>query len=293
MIRSMTGYGVAEAGAGETGLTAEVKSVNGRYCEVSVRIPRALSSLEQKVRRLVQDRMGRGRISLSITWDGENQSGSQVRIDEEAADRYYSLLTSLKERYKLGGSVDLAAMIDLPDLFVSEQRQFEEEEAWGLVRDVVTRAVESANSMREKEGAELAVDLIARTQTVRSLVEAIEERAPLRVEEAKARLEHRLSQLLGAETAVDPGRLASEVALMVDRLDCTEECVRLKGHCGHMLTLIEGEEAAGRKLNFLLQEMNREANTIGAKASDLTISEQVIAIKEELEKLREQAQNIE
>jgi uncharacterized protein (TIGR00255 family) len=293
MIRSMTGYGVAEADAGETRLTAEIRSVNGRYCEVSVRLPRALNSLEQKVRKLVQGRMGRGRISLSLTWNGENPSRSQIRIDEEAADRYHSLLTALKERYKLKGSVDLATMVDLPDLFVSEQSSLDEENAWKLVEDVVVRAAESANSMREREGRELATDLIQRTQHLQAMLTAVEERAPFRVTEAKARLEQRLSLLLGADGAVDPGRLGAEVALMADRLDCTEECVRLRGHCTHLLSLIKEEEAAGRKLNFLLQEMNREANTIGAKASDLNISEQVILIKEELEKIREQTQNIE
>jgi len=293
MIRSMTGYGVAEAGAGEARLTAEVRSVNGRYCEVSVRLPRSLSSLEQRVRKLIQDRIGRGRISVSVTWNGEDPSSSQLRIDEEAADRYYALLSALKKRYKLKGSIDLPTMADLPDLFVSGQPKLAEDESWALVEEVVVRAVESANSMRDKEGSELAVDLTQRAQRLHDMVSAVEQRAPFRVKEARAKLEQRLSQLLGSEVAVDPGRLATEVALMADRLDCTEECVRLKGHCKHLASLIEGEEAAGRKLNFLLQEMNREANTIGSKTSDLSISEQVILIKEEIEKIREQAQNIE
>lgn len=293
MIRSMTGYGVAEVSAGETRLTAEIRSVNGRYCEVSVRLPRTLSSLEQKVRKLVQDRMGRGRISVSLTWNGENPSRSQLRLDEETADRYHSLLSALKERFKLKGHIDLATLVHFPDLFVSEQLTLDESDAWKLLQDVVARAAESANSMRETEGRELAGDLIRRTENLAAMVTAVEERAPFRVKEGKARLEQRLSQLLAPDGEVDPGKLAAEVALLADRLDCTEECVRLRGHCSHLLSLIEGEESAGRKLNFLLQEMNREANTIGAKASDLSISEQVILIKEELEKIREQAQNIE
>jgi uncharacterized protein (TIGR00255 family) len=293
MIRSMTGYGVAEAVLGETRLTAEIRSVNGRYSEVSVRLPRTLASLEQRVRKLLQDRIGRGRISMSLTYNGEDSSKSHMRIDERAADRYHSLLNALKERYGLKGNIELATMVGLPDVFVSEQTTLNGDDIWGTVEDVVGRAAAGVKAMREREGRELATDLIERTEHLRALVAVIEERAPLRVAEGKARLEQRLSQLLGAEGPVDPSRLASEVALMADRLDCTEECVRLRGHCSHLLSLIESEEAAGRKLNFLLQEMNREANTIGAKASDLSISEQVILIKEELEKIREQAQNIE
>jgi uncharacterized protein (TIGR00255 family) len=237
--------------------------------------------------------MGRGRISVSLTWNGENPTKGRLRIDEDMADRYHSLLSALKERYKLKGSIDLVTMTHFPDLFVTEQLSMDESEAWGLLEDVVTRAVESANAMRDREGRELAADLVQRTKHLQSLVGTVEERAPFRVKEAKARLEQRLSQLLGGDGEVDPSRLAAEVALLADRLDCTEECVRLNGHCTHLLSLIDGEESAGRKLNFLLQEMNREANTIGAKASDLSISEQVILIKEELEKIREQAQNIE
>jgi len=293
MIRSMTGYGVAEAVLGETRLTAEIRSVNGRYSEASVRLPRSLASLEQRVRKLLQDRIGRGRISMSLTYNGEDSSKGHIRIDERAADRYHSLLNALKERYGLKGQIDLATMVGLPDVFVSEQTTLNGDDIWETVEDVVDRAAAGVKAMREREGRELATDLIERTEHLRALVEVIEERAPLRVEEGKARLEQRLSQLLGSEGSVDPSRLASEVALMADRLDCTEECVRLRGHCSHLLSLIESEEAAGRKLNFLLQEMNREANTIGAKASDLNISEQVILIKEELEKIREQAQNIE
>jgi uncharacterized protein (TIGR00255 family) len=291
MALSMTGYGVAEVVAENVRLTAEVRSVNSRYCEVSVRLPRTLSSLEQKVRKLVQSRMGRGRITLAVTWNGDGSPKGEVGIDEAVADRYYSLLCELKKRYKLKGELDLATMSDLPDLFVAEMPKLDEEQSWELVEDVVSRAVEGANSMRRKEGLELAADLKMRAERVGSLVDAVEERAPFRVSEAKQKLEERLAQLVGEDETLDAGRLALEVALIADRLDCTEECVRLRAHCKHLLALLE-EESAGRQVNFLLQEMNREANTIGAKASDLNITEQVILIKEEIEKIREQAQNI-
>jgi uncharacterized protein (TIGR00255 family) len=292
MARSMTGYGVAEAAAAEVRLTAEIRSVNSRYCEVSVRLPRTLGSFEQRVRKLVQGRMGRGRISVTVTWNGEGSAKGETRINEEVADRYYSLLSDLKKRYKLKGDLDLSTMVDLPDLFASEAPKLDEEEAWNLVREVVDRAVDGANAMREKEGEQLSADLAGRAAAVEDMVEAVEERAPLRVEEARDKLRDRLSQLMNGDEGVDPSRLALEVALIADRLDCTEECVRLRGHCRHFLSALR-EEGAGRKLNFLLQEMNREANTIGSKASDLGISEQVILMKEEIEKIREQAQNIE
>ncbi len=292
MVHSMTGYGVAEAAAEEVRLTAEVRSVNGRYCEISVRLPRTLSSLEQRVRKLVKGHMGRGRISVSVALNGEGSSKGEIRIDEGTADRYYSLLTALKKRYKLKGDVDLSTMTDLPDLFVSEVPKLSEDQAWDLVKDVVSRAIEGANSMRRKEGEQLAADLVERAKRLETMIRVVETRAPTRVDEARDRLQARVSQLMGGEEGLDPGRLALEVALMADKLDCTEECVRLRGHCQHLLSLLE-EDSAGRKVNFLLQEMNREANTIGAKAYDLSISEQVVLIKEEIEKIREQAQNIE
>lgn len=292
MTLSMTGYGVAEVVAENVRLTAEVRAVNSRYCEVSVRLPRTLGSLEQKVRKLVQARMGRGRISLAVTWNGDGSPRGEVGIDEAVADRYFSLLSDLKKRYGLKGDVDIATMAELPDIFVSETPKLDEEQCWALVEDVVVRAIEGANSMRRKEGGELAADLKMRAENVESLVALVEERAPFRVTEAKKRLEERLSQLVGGDEGIDAGRLAVEVALLADRLDCTEECVRLRAHCRHLLSLLE-EESAGRKVNFLLQEMNREANTIGSKASDLNVTEQVILIKEEIEKIREQAQNIE
>jgi len=292
MTRSMTGYGVAEAAAGDVRLTAEVRSVNSRYCEVSVRLPRTLGSLEQRVRKLVQDKMRRGRISVSVTWNGETSPKGEVTLDEAAADRYYELLSSLKAKYKLRGDIDLATMTGLPDLFVSRLPELEEEQCWELVRDVVSRAVEGADAMRVREGKELAGDLERRARHVEELVGEIEQRAPARVGEAKERLEEKISRLVGPDVQVDRDRLELEIALLADRLDCTEECVRLRAHCRHLLSMLE-EEGAGRKINFLLQEMNREANTIGSKASDLAISEQVIRIKEEIEKIREQAQNIE
>jgi uncharacterized protein (TIGR00255 family) len=236
--------------------------------------------------------MGRGRISVSVALNGEGSPKGEIKIDEEAADRYFSLLTELKKRYKLKGDVDLPTLIDLPDLFVSEVPKLSEEQAWDLVSDVVSRAVEGANAMRRKEGEQLAADLVARAKHLEAMIDAVESRAPLRVEEAKDRLQARVSQLMGGEEGIDPARLALEVALMADKLDCTEECVRLRGHCRHLTSLLE-EDSSGRKVNFLLQEMNREANTIGAKAYDLSISEQVVLIKEEIEKIREQAQNIE
>lgn len=292
MTRSMTGYGAAEKASNGIRLVAEVRSVNGRYCEVSVRVPRILGSMEQKVRKLVQEHMLRGRISVSVTWNGNGSPKGHVRLDEDTADRYHSLLSALKKRYKLKGEIELATMVDLPDLFVSEVPKLEEDEAWELVREVVREALERANLMRAKEGEALAADLSVRAKAIEAMVEAVEERSPFRVVEARDRLQEKISQLVGDGSGADPDRLATEVALIAERLDCTEECVRLKGHCRHFLSLLE-EESPGRKMNFLLQEMNREANTLGAKASDLSISEQVILIKEEIEKIREQVQNIE
>jgi len=288
----MTGYGSADIERNGQRLTAEIRSVNHRFCEVSVRAPRVMALFEDQIRQLISERFSRGKFNLTITWGGAGETGEVLRLNEPVADRYVALLDQLRQRYHIDHGLDLKTLAALPDIFEWEHSALSDEETWALVKQLVLGACENMNAMKAREGEALAKDLDARLQVIRRHLDVVVERAPVRPNEAKDRLMTRLKPLLG-DVEMDPVRIAQEVAIMVDRLDCTEECVRLAAHLDQFRSLIEGAELAGRKLNFLLQEMNREANTIGSKSNDVEITRSVIVIKEEIERLREQVQNVE
>ena len=292
MIRSMTGYGSAELERDGQRLSAEIRSVNHRYCEVSLRAPKLVSLFEDQIRQLIQERFSRGKFTLAVVWSGAGDSGEVLKLNETVADRYVAVFRQLGERYGLAPTIDLQTLAALPDLFVWEHTSLSDEETWGLVRTVVDKACDNMEAMKAREGEALARDFEQRLTLLKKQLDCVVLRAPLRPQEAKERLMGRVQTLLG-DVEMDPVRIAQEVALMVDRLDCTEECVRLSAHIDQFRSLVEGPELAGRKLNFLLQEMNREANTIGAKSNDVEITRAVIVIKEEIERLREQVQNVE
>ena len=292
MIRSMTGYGSAEFERDGQRLTAEIRSVNHRYCEVSVRAPRLVSAFEDQIRLLVQERYSRGKFNLSITWSGAGETGEVLKLNETVADRYVGLLQQLRERYQLDSAISVQTLAALPDLFAWEHTALSDEETWALLKNVISKACDNMEAMKAREGDALTRDFEQRLDLLREQLDLISERAPLRPLEAKQRLLTRLQPLLD-DVEIDPIRLAQELALMADRLDCTEECVRLAAHIDQFRSLIAGSELAGRKLNFLLQEMNREANTIASKSNDVTMTRAVIVIKEETERLREQVQNVE
>jgi uncharacterized protein (TIGR00255 family) len=292
MIRSMTGYGSAEIERSGQRLSAEVRSVNHRFCEVSIRGPKVALAFEDQIRTLIQDRFSRGKFNLTINWAGAGDQGEVLKLNEAVAQRYVDLMSQLKERFGLSGDVDLATVAALPDLFTWEHAAISDEESWALIREVVDKCCTNMNLMKDREGAALARDFEARLGTIRVELDRVSLRAPLRPQEAKERMVSRIKPLLD-DVNMDPIRIAQEVALLADRLDCTEECVRLAAHLDQFKHLIDNSELAGRKLNFLLQEMNREANTIGSKANDVEIGRAVIVMKEEIERIREQVQNVE
>ena len=292
----MTGYGRGEVSVNGLRLTAEVRSVNHRFCEISMRLPRILSAFEGEARRLLTERLTRGKISLSVSWGGEGEREAEpvstLKLDAGAADRYMELLGVLKSKYRLAGDMDINTFATLPNIFVWEEPEADAEKYLGMLREVVGKATEDMIGMKEVEGQALRKDLEARVDSIRSRVAHVRERAPERTRDAQERFRERIRVLLH-EGDLPEERIAQEVAVLSDRLDCTEECVRLEAHCGHFLKLLIEESAPGRKLNFLLQEMNREINTIGSKSSDVPIVERVVEVKEELERIREQVQNIE
>ena len=292
MIRSMTGFGSSELERSGQRLTAEIRSVNHRFCEVSMRGPKVALAFEDQVRQLIQERFSRGKFNLTITWVGAGDQGEVLKLNEAVAQRYVDLMSQLKMRFKLAGEVDVSTVAALPDLFTWEHTAMSDEESWSLVKAVVEKACDNMNLMKDREGKALTRDFDGRLSAIRKQLDTVSERAPLRPQEAKERLVARIKPLLD-DVEMDPIRIAQEVALLADRLDCTEECVRLAAHLDQFRHLIENSELAGRKLNFLLQEMNREANTIGSKANDVEVGRAVIVMKEEIERIREQVQNVE
>ncbi|MBI5838246.1 MAG: YicC family protein [Candidatus Eisenbacteria bacterium] len=294
MIRSMTGYGRAEVAEQGGRWSAEIRSVNHRFFEISLRLPRFAQQLEHRARALLQERLVRGKITVTVSFEGEaSPDAGGLKLDTALMDRYFHLLEEARARYGLKDPVSLSTLAGLPDVLVWDVAGGDEAAAWPALERVLEAACKEILRMKDQEGSSLTADFRHRIELVLASLAVVEQRAPLRIDEAKKRLEDRLTQLLGPNGVVDPNRLAQEVAMYMDRMDCTEECVRLRAHCDHFEELIKGPSSAGRRLNFLIQEMNREANTIGSKASDSVLSQRVMDIKEELEKLREQIQNIE
>ena len=296
MLRSMTGYGRGEAVAEGVRLTAELRSVNHRFCELSARLPRALAAYEAEARKIVQEKMTRGKLSLVVTWgnDGEEteEPGGTLTLDRRTAERYLQLLSEAKSAYQLKGDLDVNAFAALSNIFVWQETARDPEFYVKLLRTVVEQATADLLRMKEQEGEHLKRDFEERLEALRSRVAVVRERAPQRVRETFEKTRERVKTLLeGFEFPEE--RVVQEIALLSDRLDCTEECVRLEAHCAQFRRYLNEESTPGRKLNFLLQEMNREINTIGSKSNDFAIVEQVVEVKEELERIREQVQNIE
>jgi len=292
LLRSMTGYGRGEIEEKGVRVGAELRSVNNRYLEISPRLPRFLAPLEGDVKKVVQGRLSRGRVLLNVTWDQVDGVSETVLLDEKVADRYFELLKELKHRYDLKGDVDLKTFAQMPDLFKREAEDWEPAEAFRLVKEALTIALEDLLEMRAREGAAIAEDLKQRVDRTVSHLQEIEDQAPRRVEDLKERLSARLAEITpGGEH--DETLLSREVVIFAERSDCTEECVRYRIHSENFNRYVDEGGAIGRKLNFLLQEMSREANTMAVKASDAEISGKVVLIKEELEKIREQVQNVE
>jgi uncharacterized protein (TIGR00255 family) len=293
MIRSMTGFGRAELDRNGLALSAEIRTVNHKFCEVSVRLPRSLSNLENRVRLKIQETLTRGKVNMTVGWkDGREQEGELV-VDRVLAGQYVKALNELRGEFKFVDAIDLKTLVGLPDVFRWREPTIEEALAIETVDELTVRSLADLLRMREEEGQTLRRDLEARIDTILRRLEVIVERSPVRVGELKEKLRARISQLLAGEAQVPDEKIVVEASFLADRLDCTEEAVRLRSHCDQFLKLAASPEPAGRKLNFLVQEMNREVNTIGSKSNDVDIAREVIVLKEEIEVIREQVQNIE
>lgn len=292
MISSMTGYGRGIASRDGREMTVELKSVNHRYLDLGMRLPRHIGFLEDVFRTELSAKVSRGHVDLFVSYRNVRNDARVIVIDEALLAQYLIAARGAGERLGLPDDLTLSAALRLPDVSDVVEAEEDRESVAALAREAVALAVEELKAMRTAEGERLCHDLMQRAQTVLALTEEIAQRAPLVVQEYRQKLNERIEQLLG-ETEPDRARLATEVALFADRASIDEEIVRLRSHVSQLIQALSANEPAGRKLDFIVQEMNREFNTIGSKANDAQLTNAVIAGKGEIEKIREQVQNIE
>ncbi|MBO5745831.1 MAG: YicC family protein [Clostridia bacterium] len=292
MVRSMTGYGRGEANNEQLSVTVELKSVNHRFFEASVRSPRQFAFLEDKLKSYVQSRVARGKIDIMVSCDFGALASDKIEVNEVYAEEYISALKSLAEKFDIVDDISVSSVARNQDVFCITKQSLDEEAVWLLVSSAAEIAVDNFIKEREAEGQRLADDVISRTQTILGYVEKVEERSPQTVKEYRERIEKKMRDLLG-DTTVDEQRLITETAIFADRVAVNEETVRLRSHIAHFSEMCEAGGVIGKKLDFTVQEMNRETNTIGSKCQDIELSHIVVEIKSEIEKIREQIQNIE
>jgi len=292
MTASMTGYGRAELVEENIKATVEISSVNNRFCEIQFRLPKNLSPLESKLKETILSTISRGKITFNLSWEETSPAASYVKLNEEVADVYFTIMTQLKQRFNLAGEISMEHFLTLPDIAKVEKEDYDLNKVWEKIQRITQKALEEFNQMRRAEGAKLAQDLFERVGKLDEAIIEIEKLTPQSIDTYRKKLKGRIKELLD-DIIVNEHRIELEVALMAEKCDVTEECVRFKSHNQQFLAALKEDVPVGRRLTFLLQEMNREANTIGSKAVDTTISQKVIFLKEEIEKIREQVQNIE
>lgn len=292
MIKSMTGYGKSEQTIDSLNVTVEIKSVNHRYFEFSARVPREYGFLEEKLKKYCNSLITRGKVECYVSVEDLEEREMEVNVNETLAAGYVKALKELSERFGLKDDISAVTLSRYPDVITLHKASEDEERIWNAVKTVAETAVSKFIEMRETEGSKLRGDILSRADYIIECVEFIEGRSPETVREYNEKLKQRMRELLG-DASVDEQRLLNEAAIYADKIAVDEETVRLRSHISQLREFMNSSEAIGRKLDFLVQEINREANTIGSKAQDVDIAKKVIAIKAEVEKIREQVQNIE
>ncbi len=294
MIKSMTGYGRAQETVGSYNITVELKSVNHRYFEFSARVPRSYGFIEDKLKNLIGSFVSRGKIECYVSIENIGETESEVVLDKKLAEEYLKAYNEMADEFDLGvkDSYIFSALVKNSDIFSVRKKAVDEDEVWKSVSEVAKIAVEKFIAMRETEGEKMRDDVLSRANFILSKVAFIEQRSPETVKEYNAKLLERLNEFL-SDIHIDEQRVATECAIFADKVAVAEETVRLRSHISQLSVFMNCSEPIGRKIDFLVQEMNREANTIGSKAQDVEIAGCVIDIKAEIEKIREQIQNIE
>ncbi|MGI5865679.1 MAG: YicC/YloC family endoribonuclease [Myxococcales bacterium] len=292
MIHSMTGFGAGRASVGGSEVSIEIRSVNHKYAEVKARLPPELAALEAELVKRIKERLQRGAIEISIRRSSVGRSALLPRVDLELAREYVAALDELGRQLSLERNLGLAELAQVEGVVSLEPRPIELEDARQALASAVDQALASLVAMRAREGAALAEDMLARLAVVRAKAARIGELAPQSVEQYRARLEQRIAEL-SRGIQVDPQRLAQEVALFADRVDIAEELTRLASHLDQFERLVQGAGPAGRRMDFVVQELNREVNTIGSKSQSAEVAQLVVELKAEIERIREQVQNVE
>lgn len=292
MILSMTGYGRAIKTFESREITAEIRSVNNRYLDCSVKVPRAFIFLEEHIKKLVKESISRGKVDVFISIRNSDGGEMKVTLNRSVAESYISELRALSEEFGLRDDLSLSSMTSLTDLFTTEAKEIDEEKIAAEILETVTLALKQHKAMRSLEGDAMEADLRARAATILEIVSLVEKRSEITVAEYRNRLYEKMTEVISA-AQIDESRILMEAAIFADKVAVDEETVRLRSHFDQLETMLAAGGPIGRKLDFLVQEMNREANTTGSKGNDVEQARNVVAIKAELEKIREQVQNIE
>ena len=293
MIKSMTGFGRCEVADGDRKFAVEMKSVNHRYLDVNIRMPKKMNFFETAIRNLMKQSILRGKVDLFISYEDMSENQVSLKYNETLAKEYLSCLKQMEETFSLENDIRVSTLSRYPEVLAMEEQSVDEEELWNGLEKALKGAIQNFVETRKTEGANLKADIVAKLDSMLGMVDFIEERSPQIIAAYREKLENKVKELL-EDTQIEESRIAAEVVLFADKICTDEEIVRLRSHVVHMKeTLLSEEEGVGRKLDFIAQEMNREANTILSKANDLEVSNMGINLKTEIEKVREQIQNIE
>lgn len=292
MVKSMTGYGRCREMRGGRDITVEVRSVNNRYLDCTVKMPRAYIFAEDRMKAKVQQAISRGKVDVFVTIDATAADATVVAVNEPLARGYYEALMKLKETFSLAGDVTPDVLAKFPEVLSVTKAEEDVEAIAADICAVLDQALAAYNEMRGVEGVKLAEDVLSRVDTIETIVGRVEERSPQTLAAYRQRLEARMQEVLQS-TTIDESRILTEAAIFADKIAVDEETVRLRSHIAQLRDMLRGDEAVGRKLDFLIQEVNRECNTIGSKCNDLAIAQDVVRLKAEVEKIREQVQNME
>lgn len=292
MIKSMTGYGSAKGTVDGLEISVELKSVNNRYLDTSIRLPRSFLFAEEPIKSKVQSHISRGKVDVFVSVDASQAGDMVVKVNEALLKGYLEAIGHISREYGLPQDLTALSISRFPDVLTVEKKDLDAEAISAGILDVVERALQDHDLMRLREGEKLREDVLSRLETIRSLVETVEEKAPATVADYRMRLEQKMEEVLGA-TGIDENRILAEAAIFADHIAVDEETVRLRSHMSQLESMISGNSPIGRKIDFLIQEFNREANTIGSKCQNSQIAHVVVDLKSEIEKIREQIQNIE
>lgn len=293
MIKSMTGFGRGQFSDDLYSFKVEIKAVNHRYNDLSIKMPKHMNYLEEKIKKIIKKKINRGKVDVYINLEYVEESPIDIKVDINLAKSYKEALEMLSNELELDSDIRINNILSMSDIIKTEKKELDEDKIWLCLKDALEMAVKDIMVMKISEGEELKKDMVSHLDKIEELLIKIEERSPLVTIEYKEKLKERVANLLDKDGEVDEDRINSEIVYFADKSNINEEIIRLKSHLKQFLSILKENDPVGRKLDFLIQEMNREINTIGSKASDMVISQNVVEVKSEIEQIREQVQNVE